>query len=135
VANVVIVDEFHVVQLEGRRGDDAINAVKAIINNTGVVTVLAGIDLDVQLGSRAAEQLIARGEVHRYNPFDYAASGVPTLVGRARRCLRAADAPARRASRPGPVCGLAARGDGWPNWAAETDPELRADDDARIQDR
>lgn len=70
--SLLIVDEFHVVQLEGKRGDDAINAVKAIINNTGVVTVLAGIDLDVQLGSRAAEQLIARGEVHRYNPFDYA---------------------------------------------------------------
>lgn len=69
---LLIVDEFHVVQLEGRRGDDAINAVKAIINNTGVVTVLAGIDLDVQLGSRAAEQLMARGEIHRYSPFDYA---------------------------------------------------------------
>jgi hypothetical protein len=70
--SLLIVDEFHVVQLEGRRGDDAINAVKAIINNTGVVTVLAGIDLDVQLGSRAAEQLMARGEIHRYSPFDYA---------------------------------------------------------------
>lgn len=33
---------------------------------------MAGIDLDVQLGSRAAEQLMARGETHRYNPFDYA---------------------------------------------------------------
>lgn len=71
-AALLIVDEFHAVQLDGRRGDDAINTVKAIINNTGVVTVLAGIDLDLHLGSRAAEQLMARGETHRHAPFDYA---------------------------------------------------------------
>jgi hypothetical protein len=71
-ASSLIVDEFHAVQLDGRRGDDAINTVKAIINNTGVVTVLAGIDLDLHLGSRAAEQLMARGEIHRHAPFDYA---------------------------------------------------------------
>lgn len=70
--SLLIVDEFHAVQLDGRRGDDAINTVKAIINNTGVVTVLAGIDLDVHLGSRAAEQLMARSESHRHAPFDYA---------------------------------------------------------------
>ena len=70
--SLFIVDEFHAVQLDGRRGDDAINTVKAIINNTGVVTVLAGIDLDLQLGSHAAEQLMARGETHRHAPFDYA---------------------------------------------------------------
>ncbi|AVM00714.1 hypothetical protein C6V83_10995 [Gordonia iterans] len=73
--SLLIVDEFHAVQLDGRRGDDAINTVKAIINNTGVVTVLAGIDLDVHLGSRAAEQLMARGETHRHSPFDYASEG------------------------------------------------------------
>lgn len=71
-AALLIVDEFHAVQLDGRRGDDAINTVKAIINDTGVVTVLAGIDLDLHLGSRAAEQLMARGETHRHAPFDYA---------------------------------------------------------------
>lgn len=69
---LLVVDEFHAVQLDGRRGDDAINTVKAVINNTGVVTVLAGIDLDVHLGSRAAEQLMARGEIYRHAPHDYA---------------------------------------------------------------
>lgn len=80
--SLLIVDEFHAVQLDGRRGDDAINTVKAIINNTGVVTVLAGIDLDLQLGSRAAEQLMARGETHRHAPFDYASEASRQAWGR-----------------------------------------------------
>jgi hypothetical protein len=49
--------------------------IKSIINATGVVTVLAGIDLDQRLGSRAAEQLMARGETQRHSPFDYATDG------------------------------------------------------------
>lgn len=74
-SSLLVVDEFQMVQLEGRRGDDAINTIKSIVNATGVVTVLAGIDLDQRLGSRAAEQLMARGETQRHSPFDYATDG------------------------------------------------------------
>lgn len=69
---LLIVDEFQMLGLQGKRGDDAIDTIKAISNDTGVTTVLAGIDLHARLQSRAAAQVMARGEVQHLRPFTYA---------------------------------------------------------------
>lgn len=69
---LLIVDELQMLRLEGSQGDDAMDTLKAIINSAGVVTVLSGIDLTSKMASRAAEQIMGRGEVRHLRPFSYA---------------------------------------------------------------
>ncbi|UPW04843.1 TniB family NTP-binding protein [Rhodococcus pyridinivorans] len=69
---LLIVDELQMLRLHGPHGDDAMDTLKSIINNAGVVTVLAGIDLTGKLASRAAEQIMGRGETRPLRPFSYA---------------------------------------------------------------
>lgn len=69
---LLIVDELQMLRLEGSRGDDAMDTLKSIINNAGVVTVLSGIDLTAKMASRAAEQIMGRGEIRPLRPFSYA---------------------------------------------------------------
>ncbi|MET1152891.1 TniB family NTP-binding protein [Arthrobacter sp.] len=69
---MLIVDELQMLRLQGSAGDDAIDTLKSIINNAGCVTVFAGIDLTAKMASRAAEQIMARGELRHLLPFSYA---------------------------------------------------------------
>lgn len=69
---LLLVDELQMLRLTGAHGDDAIDTLKSIINNAGVVTVLSGIDLTARLASRAAEQIMGRGEIRPLRPFTYA---------------------------------------------------------------
>lgn len=68
---LLLVDELQMLRLRGSHGDDAINTLKSIINNAGVVTVLSGIDLTAKLASQAAEQIMGRGEIRPLQPFPY----------------------------------------------------------------
>jgi DNA polymerase III delta prime subunit len=68
---LLLVDELQVLRLQGAHGDDAIDTLKSIINNAGVVTVLSGIDLTAKLASHAAEQIMGRGEIRPVRPFSY----------------------------------------------------------------
>lgn len=69
---LLIVDEMQMLRLRGRHGDDAIDTLKSITNNAGVVTVLSGIDITSRLASTAAEQIMDRGEILPLRPFSYA---------------------------------------------------------------
>lgn len=71
---LLIVDELQMLRLHGPHGDDAMDTLKSIINNAGVVTVLSGIDLTSKLASRAAEQIMGRGEIRPLRPFSYASN-------------------------------------------------------------
>ncbi len=48
-SRLLCVDELQMLRLHGPTGDDAIDTLKSIINNAGVVTVLSGIDLTAKL--------------------------------------------------------------------------------------
>lgn len=68
---VLMVDEMQMLRLNSEYGDDAVNGLKTIINNTGVVAVLSGADVMPTLRSTAARQLLARGVVEHLRPFTY----------------------------------------------------------------
>jgi hypothetical protein len=72
---LLLVDELQMLRLTGSYGNDAIDTLKSIINNAGVVTVLSGIDLTAKLTSRAAEQIMDRGRMRPLLPFSYATDG------------------------------------------------------------
>jgi cytidylate kinase len=69
---LLIVDELQMLRMSGSHGDDAIDTLKSIINNAGVVTVLSGIDVTRKLASQAAEQIMGRAEIKALRPFSYA---------------------------------------------------------------
>lgn len=71
-SRLLLVDEVQMLRLTGQHADDAIDTLKSIINGAGVITVLAGIDLTAKLASRAAEQIMGRGEIRPLLPFPYA---------------------------------------------------------------
>lgn len=69
---LLLVDELQMLRAGRTHADDAIDTLKSIINNAGVVTVLSGIDLTGKLASPAAEQIMGRAEIRRLHPFSYA---------------------------------------------------------------
>ena len=66
---MLIIDELQMLKLDGKSGDDAINSLKTIMNDSGAICVFAGVDLQTGLSSRAAEQIIARCTVIGMRPF------------------------------------------------------------------
>ena len=66
---MLIIDELQMLKLDGKSGDDAINSLKTIMNDSGATCVFAGVDLQTGLSSRAAEQIIARCTVIGMRPF------------------------------------------------------------------
>jgi AAA domain len=66
---VLIIDELQMLKLDGKTGDDAINSLKTIMNDSGAVCVFAGVDLLQGLSSRPAEQIMARCQVTQMRPL------------------------------------------------------------------
>lgn len=66
---VLIIDELQMLKLDGKTGDDAINSLKTIMNDSGAICVFAGVDLLEGLSSRPAEQIMARCQVTQMRPF------------------------------------------------------------------
>jgi hypothetical protein len=66
---VLIIDELQMLKLDGKTGDDAINSLKTIMNDSGAVCVFAGVDLLDGLSSRPAEQIMARCQVTQMRPL------------------------------------------------------------------
>lgn len=66
---LLIIDELQMVHLQGKSGDDAVNAVKSIHNQSQCLPVLAGIELSNLLIRPAADQLMSRGRIHDMRPY------------------------------------------------------------------
>ena len=66
---ILIIDELQMLKLDGKTGDDAINSLKTIMNDSGAVCVFAGVDLLQGLSSRPAEQIMARCQVTQMRPL------------------------------------------------------------------
>lgn len=66
---MLIIDELQMLKLDGKTGDDAINSLKTIMNDSGAICVFAGVDLLEGLSSRPAEQIMARCQVTQMRPF------------------------------------------------------------------
>lgn len=66
---VLIIDEVQMLKLQGKMGDDAVNALKTFMNGSGAICVFTGVDLTTGLASRAAEQIMARCRVIQMQPF------------------------------------------------------------------
>jgi hypothetical protein len=62
-------DELQMLKLDGKAGDDAINSLKTIMNDSGAVCVFAGVDLLQGLSSRPPEQIMARCQVTQMRPL------------------------------------------------------------------
>lgn len=67
--HLLIIDELQMLKLDGKTGDDAINSLKTIMNDSGAVCVFAGVNLLEGLSSRPAEQIMARCQVTQMRPF------------------------------------------------------------------
>ena len=66
---MLIIDELQMLKLDGKTGDDAVNSLKTIMNDSGAICVFAGVDLLEGLSSRPAEQIMARCQVTQMRPF------------------------------------------------------------------
>ncbi|MDV3126553.1 ATP-binding protein [Mycobacterium sp. 21AC1] len=66
---ILIIDELQMLKLDGKTGDDAINSLKTIMNDSGAVCVFAGVVLLQGLSSRPAEQIMARCQVTQMRPL------------------------------------------------------------------
>lgn len=71
-ARFLIFDELQMLKLDGKMGDDAVNALKTIMNDSGAICVFSGIDLTNELSSRAAEQIMNRCQVIQMEPVSSA---------------------------------------------------------------
>lgn len=66
---LIIIDEMQKLRLDGPSGDNAVNALKALMNGTPATLLFSGIDLRDRLASHAAQQIMRRCEEIEFKPF------------------------------------------------------------------
>lgn len=93
--DLIIIDEVQMLRLEGRSGDAAVNALKALMNGTPATCLFSGVDLRKRLNSQAAQQILRRCEEIEIAPMrasvDEERADFGELVGQFSKELRLLD--------------------------------------------